>query len=431
MELYIVPKPFRVTPSQRTEEELPAPFREAFASFTAFLDPDRLQAIAEDLGCTERNRKIHMGMLTIALVLAALKPGADTQGRWLDTGAIYQRLTGKKVSQSALGDRIRALGPVLHLVLQRRVRHLAAHKPELHGRLKHFADVVIPDGCAFKIAAAHAATFPGTSNPAEFKLHAVYSVSANGLISAATSAGSVHDNEGFKPATWQRETLYIWDLGYQDYDRFVDAVLAGAVPLQRLKDKANPVVLAWYDAQGERHPLRWEDGRSVRLSDACALAMVPSEGTLDLEAEIADSAGRKVVARVVCVPFEGNDRWYLTTLPRAVFTLHDVAELYRLRWEVELFFRTLRGAARLDDIRRMRHPEAVTVAILSSMVAVTLGQELTVALNAWEDDPCESLEVPPSPCTQPQPPSAATTRAAFPPSGTGDRRRSADPRRSA
>jgi hypothetical protein len=109
-------------------EELPPPFREVHASFVAFLDPDRLQAIAEDLGCTERSRTVHMGLLVVALVLAVLKPGADTQGRWLDTAALYQRMARHTVSQSALGDRTRALAPVLREVLQRRVRQLAAQR---------------------------------------------------------------------------------------------------------------------------------------------------------------------------------------------------------------------------------------------------------------------------------------------------------------
>ena len=50
--------------------------------------------------------------------------------------------------------------------------------------------------------------------------------------------------------------------------------------------------------------------------------------------------GKFWTARAVCVPFEGEDRWYLTTLPRDRFSPCDVAELYRLRWEVELYFRT-------------------------------------------------------------------------------------------
>lgn len=228
---------------------------------------------------------------------------------------------------------------------------------------------------------------------------------ANGLVAAATSAGTTHDNDGFKPDTWVREALYIWDLGYQDYDRFVDAVKRGAIPLQRLKDKANPVVLAWYDADGTRHALVDEEGGLLRLEAACTASLLPQDGALDLDVLIRDGQRREITARVVCVPFEGEDRWYLTTLPRTRFTAHDVAELYRMRWEVELFFRTLRGAARLDDVRRMRNSASVNVAILSSMIAATLGQELTLAINAWEsaEDECAVASPPQARPAPPQP----------------------------
>ena len=424
MELFVRPEFWRPSPRLSPEGPLAEPLRVLLASsWGSFLDPDRLQALAEDLGCAQRHRELHSGMLIIALILSALQQGADTQGRWLDAHAICQRLGGGSVKPSALGERIRALEPVFHVLLRRRVLQLAEKSRGLKGRLRDFADVIIPDGCAFKIAAALAGVSPGTSNPAEFKLHAVYSVGANGLINAATSAGTTHDNDGFKPAKWIRNALYIWDLGFHDYDRFVEAVREGAIPLQRLKDKANPVVLAWYDADGTRHALVDEKGLPVRLEAACVANLLPLDGPLDLDVLIRDEKRNQITARVVCVPFEGEDRWYLTTLPRTRFTPHDVAELYRIRWEVELFFRTLRGAARLDDVRRMRNPAAVNVAILSSMIAATLGQELTLAINAWESaeiepaaefepaefepvaeaEPVETSQPPPVRLTQAQP----------------------------
>jgi IS4 transposase len=89
------------------------------------------------------------------------------------------------------------------------------------------------------------------------------------------------------------------------------------------------------------------------------------------------------VARVVCVPF-GEDRFYLTTLPREIFTAHDVAELYRVRWEVERMFRGWRGALRLDEVARLSHPKSVVAAVTASLLAATLAQDITRELNALE-----------------------------------------------
>lgn len=373
---------------------------EVLPKFQGWLDEERLLALAYDRGCVERFRVHHAGKLAIALILSCLQHGADTQGRWLDAQALYERLGGNPAGTTSFRVKLRALEPVLCELMRRRAEHLGRAHPPLQGRLRDFADVLIPDGCAFKIAAALAGVWPGTGTPAEFKLHAVYSVRAGTAVDLHASAGSVHDTLGFTPDGWVRDALYVWDLGYQDYDRFVDAVVCGAVPLQRLKDKLNPVVEAWYDAAG-RHAVSGPQGRLLRLNEVCERGLVPLTGTLDLDVAIRDTQGRQVTARAVCVPYRGEDRWYLTTLPRDVFPPFDVAELYRLRWEVELFFRTIRGAVRLDEVRRMRNPASLRVALLASLLAATLGQELTVALNTFEATWCWGDAEPPEPAVHP------------------------------
>ena len=63
----------------------------------------------------------------------------------------------------------------------------------------HFADVRVPDGCAFKVAAALSGLYPGTGTDAELKPHAVYSVRAGGVFRVEPSAGGMHDSDGSSP----------------------------------------------------------------------------------------------------------------------------------------------------------------------------------------------------------------------------------------
>ncbi len=111
--------------------------------------------------------------------------------------------------------------------------------------------------------------------------------------------------------------------------------------------------------------------------------MLHSAHVLDLDVRLEDGEGRSIVARVVCVPF-GEDWYYLTTLPRSVFTAHDVAELYRVRWEVERMFRGWRGALRLDEVMRLSHPTSLQAAVTASLLAAALAQDITCELNALE-----------------------------------------------
>lgn len=366
----------------------PEPIREQLAQYVQqsaldLLDPDRLQAIAEDLRLVERRRHYDAGLVAVSLVLSALQRSTDTQGRLLDARRVYEMLGGGVTRESGFRKKARQVKGVLHEVLRRRLTTLAdaAGTPELRGRLSGLRDVLIPDGCAFKLASALAGIYSGTGTPAELKLHTVYSVRTGGASKIQRTSGSVHDNDGFARDSFESGVLYIWDLGYNDYNRVAKATRAGAFVLQRLKSGANPIVIASYGEGGTRREIFEREGARVRLEPACACGLVHRQRVLDLDVELTDDDGQTIVARAVCVPFGGEDRYYLTTLPREVFSPHDIAELYRMRWEVELFFRGLKGALRLDEVRRLEHRDSLEVVVSASLLAAVLARDMTRWLN--------------------------------------------------
>lgn len=366
------------------------------AAFRTMLDPDLIRAIAEDLGAVERRSVYHAGLAVCAWVLSAFERGTDTEGRQLDAHRTYDQLGGRQGKRTAWRDLSIKLQPVFRELLSRATRRWLARAPApLRGRLAAFTDVLIPDGCAFKLANALSGVYKGTGTAAEFKLHAIYSVGHGSLTRLATSGGAVHDSDGLPDDEWQAGALYLWDLGYNDYARFMRAARAHAHIVQRLKDKANPVVVASYGPTGARRAIVAADGAPVRLDDACALGMVHQRAVLDLDIELTAPGQSRLVARVVCLPCNGIERWYLTTLPREIFTAHDVAEIYRVRWEVELYFRHWRGAARLDEVRRLKDPVALEVAVLSSLLASMLSHEIHDALDRLGAE--DSIALPPAP----------------------------------
>jgi putative transposase len=393
--LFVVPALRRVLRS----EQAPDPLSDQLAavverSALEMLDPDVIAAQAEDMRLVERQRVHHAGLLIVALILSALQRSTDTQGRWLDAQRTYESIGGARSGKTSFRDNVRKLVPLMNRMLRRRLKKLAERTPdtELGGRLMHFADVLVPDGCGFKLASALSGVYAGTGTDAELKLHAVYSMRAGGAVSVEPSAGSTHDSDGFWPERWEKGALYLWDLGFENKERFIDAKLAEAHVLQRLKSSNNPVVLASYGPTGHGRPVVDDLGQALQLEEACASGVLHAQRVLDLDVRIQDANGRSVVARVVCVPFGGEDRYYLTTLPRAIFTPHDIAELYRVRWEVERMFRGWRGALRLDEVIRLSHPQSIIAAVTASLLAATLAQDITRELNALEET---SAAIPP------------------------------------
>lgn len=387
MELAVVPQLRRPSPPLK-----PNALRDRLAphverSIAAQLDPAWIEAMAEDMAAVQRHRVHHSGLLVCALILSAFERESDAEGRWLDAATIYRELGGPDTGMTSIRKMGHKMLPVMQKMIRRRMKMLAdeAKTTELRGRLKAFGDVLIPDGCAFKLASVLSGISPGTGQAAEIKLHTVYSVKAKTAVEVTPTAGSVHDSDGFWP-TWEPGALYISDLGYQNVDRFVDGALAGAHLLQRLKDNHNPVIIASYGARGGRREIRDADGERVRLEEALATGLVHKQEALDLDVRLTDSRGRTYVARVVCVPTAGEDRYYLTTLTRGTFTAHDVAELYRIRWEVELFFKNWKGGVRMDHVHRLRNPTSLAVAITASMLAALLSRDVYARLEQIVDE---------------------------------------------
>jgi len=363
------------------------------ATVLDWLDPERIDALAEDLRVVRRRRLHHFGLIVCSLVLSALERGADTRGRWLDAQATYRALGGADSGETSFREQVQKSLPVLRELLARRLRQIvAASGAELGGRLSRFADVLVPDGCAFKLAAALSGVHPGTGNASELKLHAVYSVRAAGPCSLRMTAGNVQDSQVLD-TRWQKDVLYIWDLAFDSRRRFFEAAQAGAHVLQRLRGDANPLIVARYDvAPSTRLLARGDD--SLKLRQAVQSGWLPKATTLDLDVQMRDPQDRRCcyVARVVRVRFGSEDRFYLTTLPRETFTAYDVAELYRMRWEVERLFREWKGTVHVDDVRSLRNDASMQVAVYASLLAALFARDVHRDLEracrqSCDDDP--------------------------------------------
>jgi hypothetical protein len=368
--------------------------------FAWFLSPVRIKAIAEDLRVLHRQRDLDLGIVVVAVILSAFSRSSDTEGRVRDAFAIYREIdTTISVADEAFRKAMmRSAEVLLHLLLER-TQELAKREglPPLRGRLSFFTDLVSTDATSFKLASALADGLPGSGSSAALKLHGVYSERAQVATSVEATEGSAHDSPHFRPV-WLAGVLYLWDLGYNDYARVVEAHLAGAFFVQRLKDKANVRMLAWYDAEGKRHLVpRGPRGGLPHMNEVLEeTEALHHGGALDLDivldGKTAEGDPAVCVLRVVCVPTEGQDRYYLTDLPREHFSPCDVAELYGARWEVELLYKDWQGGCRLDEVTRLSNLDTLRAVIYGGLLAHLLSREVAQAANDRAKDERRACE---------------------------------------
>lgn len=93
-----------------------------------------------------------------------------------------------------------------------------------------------------------------------------------------------------------------------------------------------------------------------------------------------------IPARVIAARTRNGDPiWILTTVPVGQLTAAQVANVYRLRWQIELFFKRLKSLLHLDTLPSRQGPTAKSW-MLSRFIAAALAQKMVPAtgpLSPW------------------------------------------------
>jgi hypothetical protein len=88
---------------------------------------------------------------------------------------------------------------------------------------------------------------------------------------------------------------------------------------------------------------------------------------------------------------DGDPQVFITSLPRNAFSREDIIELYRRRWEVELFFRLEKGTYLGHDQFHARNPDGVRQEVFALLLFVALSRTLMAAAAEVHNVPYECI----------------------------------------
>ncbi len=350
----------------------------ALSIFSSITDRDTVNERGRALGASRRTRTIESYDLVLAL-LRTTGTGAERTIATVRRG--WEMLTGKTVAPSAFDERfnpglVRLLWELFEAVARPVPRALRRRWPRAMQSLR---DIVLCDGTRMALDAALAAVFRGTGEgQAGLKLMAVLSLDQGQLTDVRAGAAVHHDRKLLRLGELVADALYLMDLGFYDHSLFAALDDADARFVSRLKEGVVPLIesveAGVVDA---RHAV------GKRLDGALRY-----HRTVDVDARLRTPEGpaRSRVFRVVKVEVPRCDRhdhwqgdhhqfWFVTNLPRDVWTAQMIAVLYRLRWSIERAFRSMKTLARLDQIRSER-PPVIFAFVASSLIVWALGAAL-------------------------------------------------------
>ncbi len=249
-----------------------------------------------------------------------------------------------------------------------------ALKPTAGSKLAIFKDIIIQDGSSFALSDGLADVYKGrftTVSPAAVELQATMSLFRDTLVRVVVTPDAECERHHLPPATDLGQKLILADRGY-DSTVYVAAVAANhGDAIIRVRKSHDPMVVRIY-----RDGRRYRRLEGKRLSDM--LRYVPKGKVLDVDVAYDHGPDRRF--RVV-LSWRGDEKkWMrlLTTLRRDQMTAAEVLRTYRLRWQIELYFKELKSYANLHRFVTTK-PHIAEGLIWAALCAAMLKRFIAVA----------------------------------------------------
>lgn len=320
-------------------------------SLTRLLPSRLIRKLARKVGFVKRSRKIDAVAFIWTLVLGF---GAGREKSLASLRRTYQLQTGTRLVPSAFYDRFT---PELVKLEQELLAHALSELREeapasLEGALGEFEELVASDATVIRLAETLKKKFPATRTnhtKAAAKLHVVMNVAGAGMKSVKITSERYPDGKALVVGDWVKDRLLLFDLGYYNFSLFSRIRRRGGHFISRLKSNANPLIVAEHG-----------DGQTLvgrHLQDVLGSLR---RSVLDVDVEVRvkrrvyRGKSRTVRERFRVVGIRDTDdneyHLYITDVTEAILSAEQVAEVYRLRWTVELLFKEMKSHYRLEEI---------------------------------------------------------------------------------
>ena len=294
---------------------------------------------------------------------------------------------GQDITAQAIDERLNSSAVMLLMQVLEGVLHQQVFIPSLPSqRLRHFNGIYITDSTQFRLPSTLNFLFAGQGGGSQVKVQLCLEYLSGCVSALELEAGRTPDQKCLLPIKHgQAGSLHLFDLGYFKQDHLEWLSQQQAFYVTRYQSQT-----AIYDTQtGERiDVLKWL--RATHTQDA--------EINVTLGARIHTSV-RLIVHRLPCKVAAARRRkakrkarndgktcssahlslqgWdlYLTNLP-AEWTSQDIQNLYKLRWQIELIFRTWKSQLRLAHFGPWRI-ERVLCQLYAHLIGCVLAHALT------------------------------------------------------
>ncbi len=332
--------------------------------------PQSLGTLARKMGVIKRARKKDLWLLLWTLILGfSIGSKRTLTGLYQEYNEHAKETVSFSSFQGWLSEELAAF--LKHLCIEA----IGETQPtlKLHNHvLARFTELIAIDSTVLNLHRFLRKHFKSTAKTgAAAKLHVAINILSATIKSVKLTGQRVGDGTPWKRlGPWVSGRLLLIDLGYYDFNLFSRIEDNGGFFVSRVKTTANPRIV---------ENLRSCPGRSRTLVGKKLKDILPhlQRDVIDVIVELTVTKrkyrGKKRTEqrrfRMVGLKRpEVGYFLYFTNLPHDEIPADDLAAIYTLRWQIELFFASLKGHGRLDHLPSSKK-EVVEVLIWASLLA--------------------------------------------------------------
>jgi putative transposase len=355
------------------------------------LDAKAIGELVETYGIQERERKLNVFELVVALILAA---GTHEGGRQYDILRTYVDNGARRVVRGTFyGWFTEALLKLLTVLLDRAIAVGQRQAKLLPGILGGVTDWRVVDSTTVRLHDDLIDVFPGAGDYAALKIHKEWSVGTGNLVAYKITPAREHDSPHLVVDERRRGTGLLVDLGYASIERLAECEAYDVKFVMRLKENWKPTVDRLIRGATFRDAVEGADFDALLEEDIIVL----DGQTIDADVTVGRGA-LSVRCRLVGIPTPKGYCFFLTNLSRKTHGPHQVGDIYRVRWEIEVDNKVDKAGARLDEISARKSVSVsilVLATLLNTTIARTIVQSEKLAVVAAKKDPSEPASRPP------------------------------------
>ncbi len=309
---------------------------------------------ARSEGVVQRQGKVDAYHLLVVVVLGLVMRGPAAIAQ---LGQTFGELTGTRLARSSFWYRFKpGFARLVEGVLSRVVSDAREVSVKPPGVLSVFKDVLAADATVMKVPDSLRPVWKGTrrnSARAALKVHAWIRVFTGELVKYSVTPEAYADSRAFGIDQQLRGVLMLFDRGYSAPSlwRLIDSV--GGYFLSRIPAQWNQTIVS--ENRKHRGRARCLVGQSLQgafttLNRSVVDVNAEFRCKVRKYGELAERYEQKEF-RVVALRHPQTNEFglFVTNAPPEMLAVEDIYQVYRLRWEVETFFKTLKSGCAADE----------------------------------------------------------------------------------